>query len=59
MERRYVVNIEYMNGRENSLIVWAETPEQAIDRACKGWGYKEPKGWRPLYKKLYAEDINY
>lgn len=44
--KRYLVAIECQNGRENQLIVWAETEEEAKARALKWWG--NPTIWKAI-----------
>ena len=52
--KRYVVTIEYQNiNRKNSLIIWAETEEEAKKIALKIWECT-------IYKRIDAiEDKNY
>ena len=52
--KRYEVVITYnWCNRQNKLIVWADSEEQAIKRAMKSWGNPT------MYKSVTATDTKY
>ena len=48
--KKYIVTIEFMNGRKNRLVQWTENEEQAIKVSLRDWRYPT------IYKSLTAEE---
>lgn len=51
--KRFLVIIEYLNGRKNQLIHWADDPEEAQRLALRDWGNPT------VYKNITVTDTKY
>lgn len=53
MEKRFFVEIEFLNNRKNHLTVWADDTEEAKRLALRDWGNPT------VYKNITVTDTKY